>query len=91
MLSALAGGNWQTLQVFENLRPLAHHQRHFHPPPPLLQYPHLVDGVIAGSAPIWSFMGERPAVDGGYFAKVGVCMCVYVALDSVSCLLRVRM
>ncbi|KAG1667860.1 hypothetical protein FOA52_011048 [Chlamydomonas sp. UWO 241] len=34
-----------------------------------MKYPHLVDGVIAGSAPIWSFMGERPAVDGGYFAK----------------------
>jgi len=34
-----------------------------------MKYPHLVDGVIAGSAPIWSFMGEHPAVDGGYFAK----------------------
>ncbi|KAL4433268.1 hypothetical protein ABPG77_003316 [Micractinium sp. CCAP 211/92] len=34
------------------------------------KYPHLMDGVVAGSAPIWTYKGERPAYDDGSFAKV---------------------
>ncbi|KAL4448337.1 hypothetical protein ABPG75_005556 [Micractinium tetrahymenae] len=34
------------------------------------KYPHLVDGVIAGSAPIWTYKGERPPYDDGSFAKI---------------------
>mmetsp|Transcript_28628 Transcript_28628/g.45936 ORF Transcript_28628/g.45936 Transcript_28628/m.45936 type:complete len:562 (-) Transcript_28628:158-1843(-) len=34
-----------------------------------LKYPGSVDGAVAGSAPIWSFVGEHPAVDPGAFAK----------------------
>ena len=37
--------------------------------PTLLRYPHLVNGVIAASAPIWSYLGEQPEVDAGFFAK----------------------
>lgn len=33
-----------------------------------LKYPSLVDGAVAGSAPIWSFVGEDPPVDPGAFA-----------------------
>ena len=25
-----------------------------------LKYPHILDGAIAGSAPIWSYLGEHP-------------------------------
>lgn len=33
-----------------------------------IKYPHLVDGVVAGSAPIWSFLGmEPPYNSGGYY------------------------
>ena len=34
-----------------------------------MKYPHLCNGVIAGSAPIWTFMGEMPEVDASFFAK----------------------
>ncbi len=32
-----------------------------------LKYPHLMDGAIAASAPIWSFFGEEPPYDSGGF------------------------
>jgi lysosomal Pro-X carboxypeptidase len=32
-----------------------------------LKYPHLMDGAIAASAPIWSFFGEDPPYDSGGF------------------------
>ena len=32
------------------------------------KYPHVVDGAVAGSAPIWSFTGETPPVDPNAFA-----------------------
>ena len=34
-----------------------------------MKYPHLINGVIAGSAPIWTFMGEEPEVDAAFFSK----------------------
>ncbi|KAK2078013.1 hypothetical protein QBZ16_003881 [Prototheca wickerhamii] len=33
-----------------------------------IKYPHLLNGAIAGSAPIWTFLGEDPAYDAGGFA-----------------------
>ncbi|DBB07992.1 TPA: hypothetical protein ACH3X3_009367 [Trebouxia sp. C0006] len=35
-----------------------------------MKYPHVLDGAIAGSAPIWAFPGEDPPVDSGAFAKI---------------------
>jgi lysosomal Pro-X carboxypeptidase len=35
-----------------------------------LKYPHVVDGAIAGSAPIWAFEGENPPVDPEYFSDI---------------------
>ena len=35
-----------------------------------IKYPHAIEGAIAGSAPIWSFAGERPAYDSGSFARI---------------------
>ncbi|KAA6423864.1 MAG: lysosomal Pro-X, partial [Trebouxia sp. A1-2] len=35
-----------------------------------MKYPHVLDGAIAGSAPIWAFPGEDPPVDPGAFAKI---------------------
>lgn len=34
-----------------------------------IKYPHIMDGAIAGSAPIWVFPGEEPAVDADFFAE----------------------
>lgn len=34
-----------------------------------IKYPHILDGVIAGSAPIWNFFGEDPPFDPLSFAK----------------------
>ena len=35
-----------------------------------MKYPHLLDGGIAASAPIWTYLGEDPPVDPGAFAKI---------------------
>ncbi|CAK0734809.1 hypothetical protein CVIRNUC_000484 [Coccomyxa viridis] len=35
-----------------------------------IKYPHILDGAIAGSAPIWSYFGEDPPYDAGSFAKI---------------------
>ncbi len=35
-----------------------------------IKYPHILDGAIAGSAPIWSYLGEEPAYDSGSYAKI---------------------
>ncbi|KAK9801908.1 hypothetical protein WJX73_002094 [Symbiochloris irregularis] len=34
------------------------------------KYPHILNGAIAGSAPIWTYLGENPAYDPGSFAKI---------------------
>jgi lysosomal Pro-X carboxypeptidase len=34
-----------------------------------IKYPYLIDGVIAGSAPIWAFLGLSPAYDAFTYAK----------------------
>ncbi|KAJ9521980.1 hypothetical protein QJQ45_024858 [Haematococcus lacustris] len=34
-----------------------------------MKYPHVVDGAIAGSAPIWTFEGDTPAYDSLSFSK----------------------
>ncbi|BDA40679.1 Lysosomal Pro-X carboxypeptidase [Coccomyxa sp. Obi] len=35
-----------------------------------IKYPHILDGAIAGSAPIWSYLGEDPPYDSGSYAKI---------------------
>ena len=35
-----------------------------------LKYPHMMDGAIAGSAPIWTYEGEDPPYDPGAFAEI---------------------
>ena len=35
-----------------------------------IKYPHIIDGVIAGSAPVLSFLGENPPMDPGSFSKI---------------------
>lgn len=57
--------------------PFRHPTTHPTPTPPLshnswlrLKYPSAFDGAIAGSAPIWTFLGEDPPYDGGSFAAI---------------------
>ena len=35
-----------------------------------VQYPHLVDGVICGSAPIWSFLNMHPPYDDSAYMRI---------------------
>ena len=35
-----------------------------------IKYPNAVDGVLAASAPIWSFVGLQPAYDENAFYKI---------------------
>ena len=35
-----------------------------------LQYPHLIEGVVSGSAPIWSFLDMRPPYDASAYLRI---------------------
>jgi len=35
-----------------------------------MKYPHIIDGAISASAPIWSFEGEQPPIDKNAFYKI---------------------
>ena len=61
-----------------------------------LKYPHILDGAIAGSAPIWSYLGEHPvrspsalapSAQGGSACPDRPC-CVPVTFGSLSLLSR---
>ncbi|GFR51787.1 hypothetical protein Agub_g14244, partial [Astrephomene gubernaculifera] len=55
-----------------------------------LKYPHLLDGSIAGSAPIWNFLGETPPFDTGSFAKGVTYDASDIAGSAPACISNVR-
>ena len=55
-----------------------------------LKYPYLLHGVIASSAPIWSFMGEVPPVDPNYFDKIKTYAASYLAKAEKECVPNIR-
>ncbi|CAD7698965.1 unnamed protein product [Ostreobium quekettii] len=55
-----------------------------------MKYPHVVDGVIAASAPIWSFLGEEPAYDTGAYYKIVTYAASPAAGCAESCVPNVR-
>jgi lysosomal Pro-X carboxypeptidase len=55
-----------------------------------IKYPSAVDGVIAGSAPIWAFAGETPAIDTGYYAQIETYDASAEGLGSADCVTAIR-
>lgn len=55
-----------------------------------MKYPQVVDGVIAGSAPIMSFLGEDPAYDTGSYAKLVTFDATAAGGSSDDCAFNVR-
>ena len=39
-----------------------------------MKYPHILDGAIAGSAPIWSYFGEDPVSRPGERQALSLCV-----------------
>ncbi|GIL59446.1 hypothetical protein Vafri_14127, partial [Volvox africanus] len=55
-----------------------------------LKYPHVLDGSIAASAPIWNFLGESPPFDTGAFAKGVTYDASELAGSAPACIYNVR-
>eukprot|EP00201_Polytomella_parva_P012460 CAMPEP_0175052382 /NCGR_PEP_ID=MMETSP0052_2-20121109/8331_1 /TAXON_ID=51329 ORGANISM="Polytomella parva, Strain SAG 63-3" /NCGR_SAMPLE_ID=MMETSP0052_2 /ASSEMBLY_ACC=CAM_ASM_000194 /LENGTH=486 /DNA_ID=CAMNT_0016316785 /DNA_START=459 /DNA_END=1919 /DNA_ORIENTATION=- len=55
-----------------------------------MKYPHVIDGAIAASAPIWNFFGETPTYDTGSFAQGVTYDASMEAGSSRNCVYNVR-
>jgi len=55
-----------------------------------IKYPSAVDGAVAGSAPIWAFDGEEPAISTGYFAAIETYDASAKGLGSAQCVDGIR-
>lgn len=55
-----------------------------------MKYPHIVDGVIAASAPILSFLGEDPPIDPASFSRVTTYDASPAAGSAPNCIPNVR-
>jgi lysosomal Pro-X carboxypeptidase len=54
------------------------------------KYPSAVDGAVAGSAPIWAFLGEEPPVNPEYFAAIETYDASAKGLGSDECVSTIR-